>query len=394
MNKWIIIGVAALLIGLVLFPFDRPESPPKSAAESATEVSRLSELLGSQADSGYAMAVDQREFSFPRDHGPHPDFRNEWWYLTGNLDARDGQRFGYELTLFRFSLAPGFEPETAQNDSNWRTDQVYIAHFAVTDEANEQFHVEQRFSRGALGLAGAQVSPFRVWIEDWVVTDDTDAVLPGGAENWRLRASGDQVSLELKLSALKSPVLNGINGLSQKSAEAGNASYYYSITRMQSAGVLQIGPDKYPVDGLSWLDREWSSSALSADQQGWDWFALQLSDGSDLMFYNLRKRDGSQDQHSAGTWTGAEGVSRHLSRDEVAIAVTGQWQNPAGDSYPARWNIEIDSLGLALTVAPVIADQELLTTVRYWEGAVDVEGKHDGISIEGRGYVELTGYSQ
>jgi predicted secreted hydrolase len=189
-------------------------------------------------------------------------------------------------------------------------------------------------------------------------------------------------------------VLNGINGLSQKSAEAGNASYYYSITRMQSTGILQIGPQKYAVEGLSWLDREWSSSALSADQQGWDWFALQLSDGSDLMFYNLRKKDGSQDRHSAGTWTGADGVSRHLSREDVVIAVTGEWQNEAGNSYPARWNIEIASLGLTLTVSPVIAEQELLTTVRYWEGAIDVEGQHEGRSIEGRGYVELTGYSQ
>jgi predicted secreted hydrolase len=394
MNKWTVISVAALLAGLALFSFDRPDSPPESADQSANEVSRLSELLGSQADSGYALAEDPREFSFPRDHGPHPDFRNEWWYLTGNLDTGDGQRFGYELTLFRFSLVPGFEAARAQNDSGWRTDQVYIAHFAVTDEDSERFHVEQRFSRGALGLAGAQVSPFRVWIEDWVIEQDTAAVSAGDAERWRLFASGDKFSLELQLAALKKPVLNGINGLSQKSADPGNASYYYSITRMQSAGVLQIGPEQYLVDGLSWLDREWSSSALSADQQGWDWFALQLSDGSDLMFYNLRKRDGSQDQHSAGTWTAADGVSRHLSRDEVVIEVTGEWRNKARDSYPARWNIEIASLGLALTVSPVIADQELMTTVRYWEGAVDVEGEHDGRSIEGRGYVELTGYSE
>ena len=394
MNKWTVTVGAALLVGLALLSFDWPDSAPESADESVNEVSRLSELLGSQADPGYALAEDPREFSFPRDHGPHPDFRNEWWYLTGNLDTADGQRFGYEFTVFRFSLVPGFEAARAQNDSDWRTDQVYIAHFAVTDEENERFHVEQRFSRGALGLAGAQASPFKVWIEDWVVEQDNADVSVGNAEHWRLSASGDAVSLELQLAALKNPVLNGINGLSQKSADPGNASYYYSITRMRSTGVLQIGPERYPVDGLSWLDREWSSSALSADQQGWDWFALQLSDGSDLMFYNLRKRDGSQDEHSAGTWTGADGVSRHLSRDEVVIEVTGEWQNEAGDSYPARWNIEITSLGLALTVSPVIADQELLTTVRYWEGAVDVEGKHDGRSIEGRGYVELTGYSQ
>jgi len=393
MNKWIIMSIVALLAGLAFLSLDRQDSPQESADEFTAEASRLSELLGSAADSGYTRAIDPREFSFPGDHGPHPDFRNEWWYLTGNLDSNDGRRFGYELTIFRFSLAPGMKEDKMPNDSRWRTDQVYIAHFALTDAESGQFHVEQRFSRGALGLAGAQASPFRVWIEDWEIGQDSAAVSSGDAEEWRLFAPGDDLSLELKLTALKRPVLNGISGLSQKSAEVGNASYYYSITRMQSTGVLRIGADKYAVDGLSWLDREWSSSALSADQQGWDWFALQLSDGSDLMFYNLRKRDGSQDRHSAGTWTGADGGSRHLSPEEVSLTVVDQWRNPAGDAYPSRWNIEIESLDLRLTVTPVIADQELQTTVRYWEGAVDVEGTHEGRSIEGRGYVELTGYS-
>ena len=394
MKKWLLVCLAALLAGLLFLPSDRPGSAPASAGKSAIEVSRLSELLGDQADSGYAMAIHQRDFSFPRDHGPHPEFRNEWWYLTGNLDGQDGERFGYELTLFRFTLAP--EPEFAaqQIDSDWRTNQAYIAHFAVTDAEQDRFHVAQRSSRGALGLAGAKGSPFRVWVEDWAVEQDPADRSPGQAENWRLRASADGLSLELQLQALKRPVLNGVDGLSQKSAEAGNASYYYSITRLQSAGVLQVGGERFEVTGLSWLDREWGSRALSTDQQGWDWFALQLSDGNDLMFYSLRNRDGSQDQHSAGTWTDTRGTSRHLSPDELDISVTGYWQNPAGDSYPARWQIQIESLGLDLAVTPVVADQELVTTVRYWEGAVDVKGQHGDRAIEGRGYVELTCYSR
>ena len=146
--------------------------------------------------------------------------------------------------------------------------------------------------------------------------------------------------------------------------------------------------------GISWLDREWSSSGLAADQQGWDWFALQLSDGSDLMFYNIRKIDGSQDQHSAGTWISADGEARHLKRDDVMITVTDVWQSPSGSTYPASWDIRVPALDLMLTVTPLIANQELITTVRYWEGAVDVKGRRLQQPISGRGYVELTAYDQ
>ena len=188
-------------------------------------------------------------------------------------------------------------------------------------------------------------------------------------------------------------MLNGDDGLSQKSAEPGNASYYYSITRWQTTGSLRIGDDEFRVSGLSWLDREWSSSALGADQLGWDWFALQLSDGSDLMFYNLRKLDGSQDEHSAGTWTNADGKSTHLGRDDVEITVTDTWESPEGGVYPSAWTLRAPGQGLDLRIRPVMADQELFTTVRYWEGAVDVQGERDGKPVTGRGYVELTGYA-
>jgi predicted secreted hydrolase len=354
------------------------------AEETTAQSSQLADLLGSDADPAFARSIAPREFTFPEDHGPHPQFRNEWWYVTGNLDNEDGERFGFELTIFRFALAPGISP----SDSAWRTNQVFIAHLAVTDANNDRFYVAQRYSRGAAGLAGAQAAPFHVWIDDWEMAEKA------GTDAWRLIADDENFGIDLELRALKPPILNGIDGLSQKSADPSNASYYYSITRMQTGGSLRIGEIDYTVSGLSWLDREWSTSALAADQVGWDWFALQLDDGSDLMIYGLRLQDGTRDPASAGTFVDANGVSTHLTYDDVEISVLDEWSSPAGGSYPSRWLLRVPRFGLELDVAPVISDQELFTTVRYWEGAVDVKGEHDLRSVEGRGYVELTGYAE
>ncbi|MGI9199987.1 MAG: lipocalin-like domain-containing protein [Woeseiaceae bacterium] len=356
---------------------------PVLADEQGPPPSQLADLLGSDADEAFARALQPRTFTFPEDHGPHPEFRNEWWYVTGNLDDDDGRRFGFELTVFRFALAP----TAPASESAWRTNQVYIAHLAVTDAEAEDFFVAQRYSRGAVGIAGAQATPLRVWIDDWdlAVQPDTDS--------WRLRAVDDSIGIDLTLLPLKSPVLNGIDGLSQKSDDPANASYYYSITRMQSDGQIYIGENSYTVSGLSWLDREWSTSALAATQVGWDWFALQLDDGSELMFYGLRLQDGSKDRNSAGTFVDADGGVSHLDAGDVEISVLEYWESPAGGAYPARWQLRVPRLDLNLTVVPVISDQELFTTVRYWEGAVDVKGQHNQLAIGGRGYVELTGYA-
>lgn len=351
---------------------------------SETEPSaRLAELLGSEADPAFARALEPREFSFPSDHGPHPGFRNEWWYFTGNLDDDDGRRFGFELTFFRFALSPTV-PET---DSAWRSNQVYIAHFALTDADDDQFYVDQRYARGALGLAGARGDPFRVWLEDWQVA------AMGESDLWRLSAGNEDFGIDVTLEPLRLPVLNGIDGLSKKSSEPGNASYYYSITRLGTAGSVRVGDSEFRVTGLSWLDREWSTSALSTEQVGWDWFSLQLSDGSDLMFYSLRHQDGSRDEASAGTWVASNGETSHLGSEEVEITVLETWPSPAGGTYPSRWGLQVPRLGLDIAITPVIADQELLTTVRYWEGAVDVAGERQGDTVTGKGYVELTGYA-
>jgi len=366
------------------------EREPAQPAGNGDGSPRLSELLSPDDAAGFALVLEPRRFSFPEDHGPHPRYRNEWWYVTGNLDAAGGRRFGFELTIFRFELAPAGTKERAQTRSAWETNQVYIGHFAVTDANTGTFHVAQRHARGALGLAGAKVRPLRVWVEDWAL-EERARDTPGSLS---LGAADQGVELSLSLQALKPPVLNGIDGLSQKSAEPGNASYYYSISRLQAEGALAIAGERYAVSGLAWFDREWGSSALSKEQEGWDWFALQLSDGSDLMFYHLRRSDGSIDPHSAGTWIPAGAGSEHLRQDDVQIEVRDYWDSPKGGRYPNAWTIRIPRLDLELDVDPVLEAQELETAVRYWEGAVDVAGSRSGNAIEGRGYVELTGYAR
>ena len=375
----IVLFIATLLVSVNHRP--GAPSPPRFSGGG----SRLSQLLSDDGATGYATATEPRIFSFPADHGPHPEFRNEWWYLTGNLDGQNGERFGFELTIFRFLLTP---PGERQQTSRWQSDQVYIGHFAITDVGKEAFHVAQRFSRGSMGLAGARAEPFRVWVEDWSI-----AARPGTARTWRVRAADQDMLLDLNLTQLKPPVLNGQHGLSRKSAEPGNASYYYSISRLQTEGFLQIGAQQFAVTGLSWLDREWSSSALSADQAGWDWFALQLDDGSELMLYQLRRLDGSRDPRSAGTWISRSGDSNHLDAGEFRIEITRFWDSPLGRRYPSGWQVSVPGLDLQLDVQPVIDDQELSAIVSYWEGAVDVGGKRNGAMLGGRGYVELTGYA-
>lgn len=354
--------------------------------------SRLAELLRADQAESYPQALEKRRFEFPADHGPHPAYRNEWWYVTGNLDSDSGRRFGFELTIFRFALSA--EPAAAgESTSAWRSNQVFIGHLALTDEANERFHVAQRFSRGSLGLAGATTQPFRVWIDDWTLTETSSNAEYRHGPPWRLRASDGDFALSLRLTPLKAPVLNGVDGLSQKAAEPGNASYYYSVTRLKTDGTIYADGEEHRVNGLSWLDREWGSNALSPEQSGWDWFALQLADGTDLMFYNLRRIDGSQDRHSAGTLTLADGSSIYLAHDDLSIEVLDTWDSPHGGRYPSAWRLGVPQQQMQLRIEPILPAQELITTVRYWEGAVDVTGTRGEEPIVGRGYVELTGYA-
>jgi predicted secreted hydrolase len=351
---------------------------------NAAAAPAMTVLPSGSAGEGFEQALTVRPFEFPRDHGPHPAFRQEWWYLTGNLDAADGQRFGFELTFFRFALAPP-APATA-GASAWRSREIYMAHFAITDVARTRFRFMQKLSRAALGLAGAETSPLKVWIDDWSLQET-------GSSNWHLRASEPGYALELELAPQRPPVANGEAGLSRKSDQPGDASYYYSVPRLTVSGRLTRDGTALPVNGLAWLDREWGSGGLGPQQAGWDWFGLQLSDGSALVFYALRTRAGQRDAHSAGTFISASGETQPLSSQQVSIAATGFWRNAAGARYPALWQINVPSLALALQLRPVLADQELRTSPRYWEGAVDVSGERAHQPTGGRGYVELTGYA-
>ncbi len=339
--------------------------------------------LGGAAAEGFARAVEPHEFSFPADHGAHPGFRNEWWYFTGNLDAEDGRRFGFQLTLFRIALTP----QAAQRASGWATDTVWMGHFAITDVDGQRHHGFERFARGAAGLAGAQTSPLRIWLGDWQISGGTAGDAP-----WRIEAGEQGVGLRLDLRAVSDIVLQGEGGLSRKSAEPGNASYYYSIPRLAALGEVTLGGQRHAVRGTAWLDREWSTSALGSDQAGWDWFALQLTDGTDLMYYRLRRKDGRVDPLSRGSVSLAGQGQVALRPEDVEVEPLSYWTSADGVTYPATWRMRFPALGRALTLRPVVAEQEMRLSVRYWEGAVDVLDEQ-GTRI-GRGYVELAGYDR
>ena len=347
----------------------------------------LTETLGGADTAGFARATEARPFTFPSDHGPHPEFRNEWWYVTGNLADAGGRRVGFQLTLFRSALS-ATEPATP---SAWATNQAWMGHFAVTDEEGGRFHAFQRFARGAVGLAGAGADPFRVWVEDWSL----ESVDAGATWPVRVRAADGDVALDLTLERGKPAVLQGDGGLSQKGPEAGNASYYYSLTRMPSRGRVVLGADTLQVTGASWLDREWSTSALPEGVVGWDWFALQLANGWDLMVYALRRADGTAHDLSDGVLVDPSGSRLRLVYGaDITVAPTETWTSPLdGSVYPSGWRVTLPGRGWVLDVTPVLRDQELDLAFRYWEGAVEVSGTDGSGALEGLGYVELTGYA-
>lgn len=335
---------------------------------------------------GFTRADGSLAVEFPRDFGAHPDFRTEWWYYTGNLDTADGRHFGYELTFFRVSMLP---PDQAfPRVSSWATNQVYMAHLALTDVAAERFYAVQRYSRGAVDLAGAEASPYQVWLEDWSVEQIGDG-------QYLLHAQNESLALDLELSDAKGPVLHGRAGYSQKGPEQGNASYYYSQTRLETQGTIQIDGESFQVSGFSWKDHEYSTSVMSAGQVGWDWFAIQLDDGYELMLYQIRRDDGSIDPFSSGTLVAPDGAATALAKDDFIIQALGSWNSPhSGGDYPMGWRISVPSSNLEIELQPYLLDQELNLSTIYWEGAINITGTHTGSLVHGSGYVEMTGYAE
>jgi predicted secreted hydrolase len=344
-------------------------------------------LLGGEAGDGFARATEPRPFVFPADHGSHPEFRTEWWYFTGNLATPRGRHFGFELTFFRYALAPETPPR--EGTSAWRARQVWMAHFAITDTDGGRFIARERLARGALELAGATAEPLRVWVKDWEATGQST----GENLMLRLAARDDAIALDLRLSSTMPHVAQGERGLDAKGAGLGNASHYYSVPHLAAAGELSIEGETFGVSGLAWLDREWSTSSLEAGTEGWDWFALHLSDGSSLMFYRLRAEDGTATRFSSGSWVRADGTRMLLAANDVTLAVLDEWTSGAtGVRYPVAWHLAIPAAGISLNIRPHLEQQELELSVRYWEGAVRAEGEGPAGALTGEGYLELAGY--
>ncbi len=371
--------ILALLLGLtLLFGISRYEPASGAALRAHTRIEPPPQDL-----SGFARAIEPWKWTFPRDHGAHPDFQTEWWYYTGVAATDEGRRFGFQFTIFRRALSPRAQP----SESEFRASDIYMAHFTVSDIAEGDFYHDVRYSRGGGGLAGASVEPFyRVWLEDWEVRAGDDE-----ANKTHIRAASDDFAIDLRLYQTKKPALHGIDGLSPKSAEIGNASYYYSLTRLITEGGISIGGQRYSVSGFSWMDHEFSTSALGANAQGWDWFGLIFDDDTELMVGQIRQVDGGLEPVFGGLYVYADGTTRYLDSADFTIRATDAWRSPHSDAeYPAGWEIVISGGdGFRILVAPLQADQELHgSDIVYWEGAVRISGDKSGY-----GYAELTGYA-
>jgi len=336
---------------------------------------------------GWADARPGYVFEFPRDHAAHPEYRIEWWYYTGNLDAADGRRFGYQVTFFRVGVDPA-----PTNPSRWAVRDIYMTHVAVSDPSGRRYRYNERLNRAGPGIAGAAVDRYHVWNDDWTASLDANG-------RHIIAVPGHEVGLDLALDPGRAPTINGRNGVSQKGAASGNASHYYSLTRMPTRGSIVIEGERIDVTGLSWMDREFGTNFLEQGQQGWDWFALQLSDGSDLMLYQLRRQNGSRDTHSSGTLTRPDGRVITLSATDFTLTAAGPTYRArvSGAVYPVAWRVALPGEGLELTVSTPLPAQELDATastgVAYWEGLVDVAGTRRGRAVTGRGYLEMTGYA-
>lgn len=333
----------------------------------------------------FTPVLTPRTWSFPRDHGRHDGFKTEWWYFTGNLREKStGRRFGYQLTFFRTSLTP--QPTT--RPSPWAAHDLYFAHAAISDVASQRFLYADRLSRGRPDLASASDKTMDVVLKDWWTRRDDQG-------RFRLFAKDDQLAIDLTAAPGRGPILQGPGGVNAKGPNPGQASYYYSMTRLATTGTLSVAGRSFDVEGLSWLDREFSSNALAENQSGWDWLALTLDDGTDLMLYRLRDKAGRTD-YLSGTRIDPAGHVTYLSAKDITLTPSHEWKSPAsGAVYPQQWTITCPGVP-ALTVRTRIPNQELQTPnstdVTYYEGTVEVtDGSGRGV---GEGYLEMTGYAK
>jgi predicted secreted hydrolase len=350
-------------------------------------------LAGENDTEGYLQVTGPCRLEFPRDHGAHPGYRTEWWYYTGNLASEDGHAFGFQLTIFRTQISPSVDNENSQESkSAWRTSQVYFGHAAISDIANGNHLQAENLARGALNMAGARqdAGVTTIWLHDWSIRIDSDA--------HHISADTPEFGIRLKHVPLKPPIQHGDQGYSPRGSTAGYASCYYSLTRMDTEGELRIGNRSFTVRGQGWMDQDFSSRLLEPGIVGWDWFSLQLSDHSEIMFYLGRTESGDLHPASSGTFILPDAATLPLALNALDVDVLDRWKSPqTGAIYPSRWRLRIEPLGVDVTIAARLADQEMITLkstgVIYWEGSVSVGGQSRGQTVKGTGYVELTGYA-
>ena len=343
---------------------------------------------------GYLAVTGPCHQTFPQDHSAHPGYRIEWWYYTGNLRTESGDQYGFQLTFFRNQMSPtGAVEDWPRPPSAWRTQQIFAGHAAISDLSKKTHRHAEQMARAALGMAGVdrKASETTVFIKDWFATI--------GVNSHTLKARTADFAFDLRLQPAKPPVLHGQAGYSRKGSTAERASCYYSLTRLKTRGMLKIDGKSFPVEGLSWMDHEYSTASLEAGIVGWDWFSLQLSDQTELMLYLLRKENGELIPASSGTFINQAGISQHLTREDFRVTALERWKSPhSGAVYPVAWRLIILPLAIELSIVANFTDQEMRTTastgVIYWEGSVSATGTAAKRPVRADGYVELTGYAK
>ncbi len=350
--------------------------------------------VASDDDAGYHTVTGPCDFEFPRDHGAHPGFRTEWWYYTGNLRAADGARFGFQLTFFRHQLRPADDRrQWPQPASSWRTEQIFLAHAALTDIGAGRHYQAEDIARGVLDLAGVETraQDVRVFLRDW------EAVI--GPRGHALAMTGAEFGFDLHLAPAKDPVAHGDRGYSRKGTDPARASCYYSFTRLKTSGTLRLMGRRFEVEGLSWMDHEYSTAPLEPGIRGWSWFSLQFDNGMELMLFLLNLKAGGYHPASSGTLVAPDGTTTAVTSDHIQAEALRQWKSPHSDAeYPLAWRLRVRQPDLDLRIATPVDDQEMITSrstgVTYWEGSVTAQGRMAGQDVNGRGYMELTGQVQ
>ena len=347
----------------------------------------LALVLAAPTGAQYKEALPGYRYEFPRDYFNHPDYQTEWWYYTGNVKTAEGRQFGFELTFFR----QGVNRDEAVSGT-WDVRDVYLAHLALSDLDGGKFYHTERTNRAGPGIAGASEKEARIWNGNWRVEWKDDSQ--------ELRAVSEEFSLNLRMRPEKPPVINGENGVSQKADGAGRASHYISLTRLDAKGKITLNGKEFEVTGLAWMDHEFFTHQLEADQTGWDWLSVQLEDKTELMLFRIRRKNGTTDAHSAGTYVDAQGKAQHLSVGDFQLEPDGRmWtSSETWATYPIQWKIAVPKLGINLEITTKLGAQELagngMFVPNYWEGAITASGERGGTQVNGVGYLEMTGYDR